>query len=394
MSVRDHVLVNVLVSDLRLLVLDPDRVQSLIQAEVRHDRGDDLVIREEAFLLHVQAADVDDVVAGHDVPLLIHAQAAVRVSVVREADVQPVLHDELLQVLDVRRAAVGIDIIAVGLRVHDEGLRAERVEHALRDRPGSAVRAVQAHLHVLKAEARKRDQVADVAVPARHVVHGAADVRALRERHLDLSVDVLLDLQERLLVHLLAVAVYDLNSVIVIRVVRSRDHDAAVEVVRAGNVGNGRRRRHVHDVGVRARGHQARAERVLEHVRRSSGVLADHDLRLTALARAEVPADEAADLDRVLIVQRQVRFPAEAVGSEIFTHSSPPVILDRCVGGLQPFLTLNVEEILIRVHGQLAAGLLVAGNDRRVMQLQRRAGPLLAHAALDGRGQCAGLIMA
>ena len=270
-------------------------------------------------------------VASDDVALLIHRQAAVRVAVVGEAHVQLLLPHELLQVLDVGGAAVHVDVGAVGIVVDHVGLGAQRVEDALGDLPGRAVGHVQAHPHVLEGVAGHGDQVADVAVAARHIVHGAADVRAGGHGDLQPIVDVVLHLDDGIFIHLLTVAVEQLDAVVVERVVAGGDHDAAVEVVHAGDVGHGRRGGDVHDVGVRAGGHQARAQRVLKHVGGPAGVLADDHGGLLALARAVVPAQEAADLDGVLEVQRLVGLAAEAVGAEILAHitAAPP---SRCPG--------------------------------------------------------------
>ena len=317
----DHVLIDVLVADLGLLVLDAHLVEGLVEAEVRHDGGDDLVVEELAALLHVQAVDVQRVVAGDDIALLVHTEAAVGVAVVGKADVQALVHHELLQMLDMRRAAVGVDVVAVRLRVHDIGPGAERVEHGLRDLPGGAVGHIQAHLHVLEAVLAHGNQVPDVAVAAGHIVHGAADLLPLGNGDLDLAVDVLLDLEDGLLVHLLAAAAQELDAVVVVGVVGGGDHDAAVEVVHAGDPGHGGGGGHVHDIGVRAGGHEARAQRVLEHVGGAAGVLADDDPGLLAQTRAVVPAEEAADLDGVLIAQALVRLAAKAVRAEVFAHA-------------------------------------------------------------------------
>ena len=126
----DHVFIDVLIADLGLFILDADAVQRLVEAEVRHDRGDDLVVQELAAFLHIEAVDVQNVVAGDDVALFIHAQAAVRVAVIGKADVQALLHDELLQMLDVRRAAVGVDVVAVRVVVHHVDLRADAAPFA------------------------------------------------------------------------------------------------------------------------------------------------------------------------------------------------------------------------------------------------------------------------
>ena len=61
---------------------------------------------------------------------------------------------------------------------------------------------------------------------------------------------------------------------------------------------------------------------------------------------------------------------------------------------LQPFLPLDIQKVLVRIHLQLSAGGFVAGDDRGVVHLQGGAGPLLADGAFDGRGQSAGLVVA
>ena len=319
-AVLDHVLIDVLVADLGLLVLDADLVEGFVQAEVAHDGRNDLVVDELVLLFQVQAVDVDDVVAGDDVARLIHAQAAVGVAVVSKADVEPVVHHELLQVLDVSGAAVRVDVVPVRVVVHDEGLCAESVKDRFGDGPCRAVRDVEADLDVLEAVLRQRDEVADVAVAAGDVVDRTSDGVALCDGDFGLAVDVVFDEQQGLFVHLLAVAVDDLDAVVVVRVVGRGDHDAAVELVDTGDVRDRRSRGDMHDVCVGTGGHEARAERVLEHVARTAGVLTDDDFRFFAFAGAVVPAEETADLDGVFKGQVFVGFAAEAVGSEIFTH--------------------------------------------------------------------------
>ena len=76
----------------------------------------------------------------------------------------------------------------------------------------------------------------------------------------------------------------------------------------------------MHDVGISTGSHQAGAERILKHVAAAPGVLADDDLCLLADARSVIPAQETADLDRVLECKYLVGFAAEAVCSEIFAH--------------------------------------------------------------------------
>ena len=159
-------------------------------------------------------------VSCDNIALLVYAEASVSVAVISESDIETFFHDELLQVFDMSRSAVCIDIEAVRFIVNDIGLCAEGIEYTLRYRPCGAVRNVESYLDILEAELGHRDQVSDVAVTPGDVVYRASDLIALCHRHFHLSVDVLLYLQECLLIHLLAVVVDYLDTVVIVRVVR------------------------------------------------------------------------------------------------------------------------------------------------------------------------------
>ena len=86
-AVGPHVFVDVFVAHVGLFIVDPQRIQGLVQAEVGHDGGNDGVVGQLLPLLHVRAVQIEDAVAVHQVALLVHGQAAVGVAVKGEADV-------------------------------------------------------------------------------------------------------------------------------------------------------------------------------------------------------------------------------------------------------------------------------------------------------------------
>ena len=94
---------------------------------------------------------------------------------------------------------------------------------------------------------------------------------------MELSVDIILHQQQGFLRHLLAVAVDQLDAVIIVGVVACGNHNATVEVIHAGNVGHGRGSRNMQQVGIRPGGCQARDQAVFEHVRTPTSILADDD---------------------------------------------------------------------------------------------------------------------
>ena len=231
------------------------------------------------------------------------------------------------------RAHAVVDVETVGLVAHHIGGSAQSVEHALGDHPGAAVGAVQAHLPVLEGEHPQGDEVAHIAIAARHIVHRAANMLPLCQRQgrpflaeqLQLAVQIVLDEGDGVLVHLLAGAVHELDAVVVERVMAGGDHDAAVEALRPGHIGHRRRGGDVEQIGVRAGGHQAGGQRVFKHIAAAAGVLADDHtdraaVAAAALRLAAVPAQEAAHLIGVVRREGDVGLTAEAVRPEISAH--------------------------------------------------------------------------
>ena len=92
---------------------------------------------------------------------------------------------------------------------------------------------------------------------------------------MELSVDIILHQQQGFLRHLLAVAVDQLDAVIIVGIVAGRDHDAAVKVIHTSDVSYRRRGSNVQQIGVCARSSQTSDQAILEHVRTPTSILAD-----------------------------------------------------------------------------------------------------------------------
>ena len=70
---------------------------------------------------------------------------------------------------------VEVDVQTVGARVDRIGLRAEGIEHALRDHPRASVRTVETDAEVAEGVARERDEITDVTITPLYIVNGSAD---------------------------------------------------------------------------------------------------------------------------------------------------------------------------------------------------------------------------
>ena len=339
--VQHHVLVDVLVPHLGLGVLNAQFVKGLVQAEITHEGGDHGVAGEQALFLHVLAADIEDVIAGDDVPLFVHAQAPVSVPVIGKAHIQAVVHHELLQHLDMGGAGVLVDVEAIRLCVDDVGFGAQGIEHGFGDVPGAAVGAVQADALALEGVHPQADEIAHIPVPPGHIVHGAADLIPLGQGQLlpvavkgkEVIVQISLHQPNDGFIHLLPGAVNELDAVVVVGVVAGGDHNAAVKILGAHHVGHGGRGGNVEQVGIRPGGNQAAHQRVFKHIAGAPGVLADDDFRRfvrpgAVLQLGVVPAQEAAHLEGVVSSQGAVGLPTEAVGSKVFSHFSFSLFLN------------------------------------------------------------------
>ena len=223
------------------------------------------------------------------------------------------------------RAAVLINIQAVRLGIDHVCLCSQRVKDALCNLPCAAVGAVQSDPDSLIRAGGKRNQISDVAVSAGHIVYRTADLFPLRHGNLSVyTVQIGLDLQDRLLIHLFSVPVHQLNAVIVIRVMAGGNHNAAVKIVGTGNVGDAGRRGHMHQIYVRTRCCQPCNKGVLKHIRRTPGVFADDYPAFSFHALSVIPADKAADFYGMIVCKCAVGLAAEAVSSEIFSHDNNP----------------------------------------------------------------------
>ena len=86
-------------------------------------------------------------------PLLVAQQNAVGVAVVRNAEVRAVFHDFFAHHLRVHRAAIQIDVFAIGLVVENDDFRAEFAQDAGGRFVGGAVTAVQNNLQAFERQA-------------------------------------------------------------------------------------------------------------------------------------------------------------------------------------------------------------------------------------------------
>ena len=124
------------------------------------------------------------------------------------------------------------DLRDILLIVDDIGICVQSIKHGFGNIPACTVGAVQTDLHALEGIDAQRNQVANIAIAACHIVHSAADVLAVSERQLR------------------PVLIKHMKLAVIVGVVAGRDHDAAIKVIHTGDVGHRRRSGDVQQVGI------------------------------------------------------------------------------------------------------------------------------------------------
>ena len=233
------------------------------------------------------------------------------------------------------RASIVVDVGAVGLCIDYIGVCAQRIKHRLGDVPARAVGTVQTNLHTLEGVDTERDQVSHIAITACHIVHRAADMLPVSKRqlrpvlikHMEFAVNVVLYQQQSFLRHFFAVAVDQLDAVVVVGVMAGRDHDAAIKIIHPGNVGNTGRSGDVEQIGICTGSGQSCNQTILEHIGAAAGILTDDDTGrlIVAVAFAQsvvIPAQKTTNLIGMVSSQSDSSLPTEAISSKIFSHYS------------------------------------------------------------------------
>ena len=192
---------------------------------------------------------------------------------------------------------------------------AEALGQQRRDRRGRAVRAVDQHATPAAARPEALDEPVHVGLRRAREHVGLPHARAGRQRVV--GVDQVRDAVLLGVVQLEAVGAEELDPVVLERVVRRREHRAAVVAVLAHEHRHAGRGQHPGAQRAPARRGDAGAERVLEQRAGAARVAADQHRRRRRAALAGAADGRAAEPERELRAQRRrVGDAADAVGTE------------------------------------------------------------------------------
>ena len=218
-----------------------------------------------------------------------------------------------------RRAAVVVDVEAVRLVADGDDLGAELPQRLRRDLVAGAVGAIDDDAQPRQRHRARQRALGEFDVAVVHAVDalGAAERILVGQRDLDVLVEQRLDARLDLVGKLVAVGPEQLDAVVVVGIVRGRDHHAEIGAQRARQHRHGGRRDRAEQEHIHAGRAEAGDQRVLEHVAGKPRILADHD-PVAVIAALERQAGGHADLHRQIRRHRKlVGPPANAVSSKI-----------------------------------------------------------------------------
>jgi hypothetical protein len=307
------------------------RLQIALQPEIGHDGRHEPPAPQIAPAVPELGDHRHELVAIDDLALLVDDDDAVRVAIERDADIGAQLLHLGDQLLRRGRADLVVDVEAVRLDADLEDFGAQFPQRRRRHLVGRAIGAIEHDAQAAEVDALGQGALGefDVARLRRLVAMRPADVAAfdsLLEQSLSISSSIsVLDLVGELV----AVGAEQLDAVVVVRVVRGRDHHAQIGAQRARQHGDGGCRHRAEQVDVHAHGGEAGGERALDHVAGAARVLADDDA-VALLAFDEVEARRHADLHRQLRRQlAAIGEPANAVGAEVLARHETALSIGR-----------------------------------------------------------------
>ena len=145
--------------------------------------------------------------------------------------------------------------------------------------------------------------------------------------HLKSSVDICLDKLYGLFIHLLALSVDKLDSIVIVRIVACRYHYSTVKVVRSCHISNRRCCCDMEQVRIRAWGNKTAYQWILKHIARTSCILSDYYpsrsiIPIPLLEFTIIPSKESSHLECMVCCKIYICFTTKTIRTKIFSHNN------------------------------------------------------------------------
>ena len=222
----------------------PRLFEIALEADIRHHGADDAAAFELAARSPGARDQRQDLVAVDDAAALVAHHDAVGIAVERDAEIGA----RLLHLGDHRLGRGGADVLVdvetVGIDADGEDIGAQFPQRGRRDLVGGAIGAIDDDAQPFEAQLLREGALGEFDVARLRVIDAAraADLGRRGEAVGEAVRHQLFDLGFALVGELLAVAIEQLDAVVVVGIVRGRDHHAEIGAQRARQHGDGRRR--------------------------------------------------------------------------------------------------------------------------------------------------------
>ena len=246
-----------------------------------------------------------DLVTIDGISLFIHQQAAVRIAVERDAQIVLPRHDAFGKRFQMGRATVRVDVDTVRLGMDKVSLERQHAKKLRCRRGCSAVGAIHQNPQAGQITIQSGVQVMDVILlHLAHAMETGTDLAVGLGGNVGVIEDQLLHLSLHFVGQLVALAVENLDTVVLKGIVRRGDDDTGISVLLHRQKRNGRRRNGSERHHVTAHGADARHQGGLQHIRGDACVLADGNDRLVTQTLRQDRCHSAANLIGQLSRQR------------------------------------------------------------------------------------------
>ncbi len=324
-----HLLDHIAIANLGADQRDATAAKIPFETEVGHDGGNDAAILQQAGPLPVTGDQPKNLIAVDEGAVLVGEHRPVGIAIEGNAEIGTVATDRLAHSLWCRRAAVQVDVRAVRTDVQRDDLRAQ-LEQDLRRHPISgAIRAIEDDAQPFQRAAAGQRVLDELDVAAVDIVE-ALGTTQFRRRHqvrrqavghapFNLALD--------LVGQLVAVGTEQLDAVILIGVVRSRQHHPEIAAHGAGENADRRRWHRPDEEDVHSHRDEAGGEGIFQKITGQPGILA-HQHPMTVPSPLERQRRRHADFQRRLGGHRLfVGRAADPVGTEkLACHHHHPVL--------------------------------------------------------------------
>ena len=313
-----HVLDHIAVADLGPVQGQPQTGQQPFQPQIGHHRGHGPATGQPAVLGPVAGDQRHDLVTVDLLAVLVGQDHPVGVAVQGDAQIGTARSHGRLHAFGMGGAAFVVDVGTVGVDADGDHLGAQLPQNLGRNLVGGAVGAIDDDLQPVQPQAPREGVLDEFDVAAGLVAQPAGPAQAGGVRQL-LAVAVLDDRLDRRfdrIGQLEPVRSEQLDAVVLVRVVRGRDHDAQIGPQRAGQHGHGRGRQWPEQDHVQAHGDEPGGQRRFDHVAGQAGVLTDHH-GMAVIPPAELAGRSHRHLQRRLRGHRlDIRRAADPIGSK------------------------------------------------------------------------------